>query len=344
MKYSLDKTPLRRRLLHHVLPPALLILLLLAVRSRTAWADWYALHFYPAWSGVASRISPWVPISLEEVVFVAFCAGIVFCLFRLRRRWTVLVSLVLWLVAWGYAGWGLNYFRSDIFARAGKQPERFEPERFQRFLEDYAQALNESYVPWEDLDKASVEQDIKQFYTTLPAQWGLARPKAWQRPKKLLFNWLYNAVGVSGFVGPFLSEIQVNNDAPNRQYPFLFAHELSHLLGVSSEAEANYWAYCACTASARPELRYAGLQSILPYVLTNAWTALPEEEYDRFLDTLRPEVLDVYKAEKQHWIDRTSPTVNRIHGRLYDLFLKSNRISSGRVNYNEVIRLILSLS
>jgi len=344
VKTSPDKTPLRRRLLHHVLPPALLIVLLLAVRSRTAWADWYALHFYPAWSGVASRISSWVPISLEEVVFVAFCAGIIVCLFRLRRRWTVLVSLVLWLVAWGYAGWGLNYFRSDIFARAGRQPERFEPERFQRFLEDYAQALNESYVPWEEMDKASVEQEVKQFYATLPGQWGLAQPKAWQRPKKLLFNWLYNAVGVSGYVGPFLSEIQINTDTPDRQYPFLFAHELSHLLGVSSEAEANYWAYRACMASVRPEIRYAGLQSILPYVLKNARTALPDEEFDRFAASLRSEVVAVYNEEKAYWIARYSPTVGRIHGWFYDLFLKSNRISSGKANYHEVVSIILSLS
>ena len=113
---------------------------------------------------------------------------------------------------------------------------------------------------------------------------------------------------------------------------------------MSSEAEANYWAYRACVTSSRPELRYAGLQSILPYVLTNAWTALPDDEYDLYIEKFRPEVLDVYKTEKQYWIDRTSPTVNRIHGHLYDLFLKSNRISSGRSNYNEVIRLILSLS
>ena len=344
MKTSPDKKSLRRRLLHHVLPPALLFVLLLVFRSRTAWVDWYSLHFYPVWSGIASRISSWVPFSLDEVVIVAAIAGVVFCLFRLRRRWTTLVALLLWLLVWASIGWELNYYRSDIFARAGKQAERFDPRRFQRFLDDYAQELNGSYLPWNDLDKDAVEQEVKQYYTALPARWGLTQPKAWQRPKKLMFKWVLNSFGVSGYVGMFASEIQINNDAPNREYPFLFAHELSHLLGVSNEAEANYWAYSACTASARPEIRYAGLQSLLPYVLTNAKSALSEAEYEQFVEMLRPEVMEVYQAEKDHWLERYSPTVGRISGWFYDLYLRSHRIPSGKANYNEVIRILLTLS
>ncbi|MCR4825235.1 MAG: DUF3810 domain-containing protein, partial [Bacteroidales bacterium] len=280
-----------RRLLRSALPPAVLLAGVLLCRTRTVWADWYALHFYPVWSAAASRVSALVPFSLEELIVIGAAVAAIVCLFRLRRRWTILVSLLLWVVVWFYAGWGLNYFRSSIYERAGKQPEVFEPQRFRQFLDDFAGALNEGYRPAVTADKAQLEAEIRQYYASLPAQWGLARPKPWQRPKHLLADPLYNAVGVSGYVGPFMAEIQINEDAPLRQYPFLYAHELSHLLGVSSEAEANYWAWRTCSASADPEIRYAALQSLLPYVLGNAKSALPAEEYSEWLGTLRPEVL-----------------------------------------------------
>ena len=334
--------PVRKSLVS-ALVAALLLGVVLMCRSRTAWADWYALHFYPAWSGAVSWLSARVPFSLDEWVVILAAVLALAHLVRLRKRWAALIALLLWITVWFYGGWGINYFRSSIFERAGKRPEVFEPQRFRLFLEDYAQQLNASYRPVEELDRAAVEQEVKQYYATLSPDWGLAKPKAWQRPKRLVVNRLYSAVGVTGYVGPFCSEIQVNEDTPDRQYPFLFAHELSHLLGVSSEAEANFWAWQACRASADPLVRYAGLQSLLPYVLSNARAALPEEEFVRWRDTLRPEVKAVLQDEQAFWRERYVPWIGRLQSKFYNLFLKGHRIRSGMANYNEVIQMILTL-
>ena len=323
--------------------PAVLLGVVLLCRARTEWADGYALHFYPVWSGAMSWLSAAIPVSLEEILVLGAAAYALFCLIGIRRRWVALLRLLLWITVWLYVGWGINYFRSSIYERAGKQPEAFDSLRFQSFLERYTRELNESYQPIETLDREPVEQEVKQFYAALPARWGLARPQSWQRPKRLLVNGLYNAVGVSGYVGPFFSEIQINHDAPPRQYPLLFAHELSHLLGVSNEAEANYWGFRACMASDREEIRYAGLQSLLPYVVSNARSALSKEDYARWRESLRPEVVEVYEAERLYWQERYSPLIGRIHAWFYNLFLKGNRIHSGMANYNEVIQMILTL-
>ncbi len=332
-----------RKSLGSALVAALLLGVVLVCRSRTAWADWYALHFYPAWSGAVSWLSARVPFSLDEWVVILAAVLALAHLVRLRKRWAALLALLLWITVWFYGGWGINYFRSSIFERAGKRPEVFEPQRFRLFLEDYAQQLNASYRPIEELDRTAVEQEVKQYYATLSPDWGLAKPKDWQRPKRLVVNRLYSAVGVTGYVGPFCSEIQVNEDTPDRQYPFLFAHELSHLLGVSSEAEANFWAWQACRASADPLVRYAGLQSLLPYVLSNARAALPEEEFVRWRDTLRPEVKTVLQDEQAFWRERYVPWIGRLQSKSYNLFLKGNRIRSGMANYNEVVQMILTL-
>ena len=335
--------PSTRKHLLSILVPALLLGVVFLCRARTGWADWYALRFYPVWSGAMSWLSARLPVSLEEWIVVgAFVLAVVF-LVRLKKRWAALVSLLLWLTVWLYAGWGINYFRSSIYERAGKQPERFELQRFRQFLDDFTQELNDSWQPFGELDKTRFEQEVKQYYEALPATWGLAKPKSWQKPKRLLFNRLYSAVGVSGYVGPFASEIQINEEIPLRQYPLVYAHELSHLLGVSSEAEANYWGYRACMASSEAQIRYAALQSMLPYVMRNARAALPEEDYKAWQQTVRPEVREVLLQEQEFWQERFSPLLGRIQSWFYDLFLKSNRISSGMANYNEVVQMILTL-
>ena len=112
---------------------------------------------------------------------------------------------------------------------------------------------------------------------------------------------------------------------------------------MSSEAEANYWGYRACRASADPQIRYAALQSMLPYVMRNARAALPEEDYKAWQQTVRPEVREVLLQEQAYWQERFSPLLGRIQGWFYDLFLKSNRIPSGMANYNEVVQMILTL-
>lgn len=313
------------------------------VRHRE-WADFYAQQVYPRWSGAVSWLTGWIPFSLDEVLVVAAVVGVIACLVRFRRRWMALLALLMWLVVWFYAGWGINYFRSDIFARAGvMQPSARDDARFEAFLQAYTERLNDSFVPVETIDKKALALEIKNYFSDVPECFELAGPKPWQRPKRLAFSRLYSGVGVLGFVGPFFNEIQVNAAVPPVQYPFTYAHELSHLLGVSSEAEANYWAFKACTASAVPAFRYAGWQSLLPHVWSNARLILPEEEFRAWTESLRPEVIAAFQAEQDYWAERYSPFIGRIQGRLYDRFLKGNNIPSGTANYSEVIQMILAL-
>ena len=99
----------------------------------------------------------------------------------------------------------------------------------------------------------------------------------------MLFNELYSSVGVLGFIGPFFCETQINAELLPTQVPFVYAHEYSHLLGVSNEDEANFWAYTVCVNSDVPEIRYSGYFSLLPYVLSNADRVLSGEDYRDFI-------------------------------------------------------------
>jgi hypothetical protein len=144
-------------------------------------------------------------------------------------------------------------------------------------------------------------------------------------------------------MGPFFSEAQLNADLPEVQYPFTYAHEFSHLLGVSNEAEANYWAYRACTESSLPALQYCGYFGLLPYVISNASYLLPKEDFQAWTKTIRPEVRTQYNEKNAYWQERYSPWIGKIQDFTYNLFLKGNKIPSGKKNYAEVISLLLSL-
>lgn len=69
-------------------------------------------------------------------------------------------------------------------------------------------------------------------------------------------------VGVTGSMGPFFCEFTLNGDLLPSQYPATYAHELAHLLGITSEAEANFYAYQVCTRSQVQAIRFSGY---LPY-------------------------------------------------------------------------------
>ena len=43
-----------------------------------------------------------------------------------------------------------------------------------------------------------------------------------------------------------------------------------------------------------------------------------------------------------YWKERYSPFIGAIQDKVYDLFLKGNRVSTGKKNYAEVIQMVMS--
>lgn len=189
---------------------------------------------------------------------------------------------------------------------------------------------------------ASYEEEIKALYRMIPSNYGLAKPRSWQHPKDLLLNSLYSSVGVSGFMGPFFSEIQLNSNIPDEQLPFSYAHEYAHLLGVSNEDEANFWAYEICRRSDDPHVRFSSYFSIMPYFLINARRVLTDEQYKEVFAKVNPQIISLHKALSEYWNSMSSELLDSIHNIIYNAFLKSNRIPSGTKNYLQVIDLILA--
>lgn len=314
-------------------------------------AEWYARMIYPTLSAAMSAFSSLFPFSLEELLVVGLILWIILYPIWKRKKdtfWQKILfreaEMLTWVYVWFYLGWGINYFRHHIYTRLQTAPVAYEEQQFKDFLEEYTKRLNATYQPQTTIDPNVLREYISTFYSNLTSDYGLSKPQAWQKPKTLIFTSLYSKVGVLGSMGPFFAEAQLNADLPEVQYPFTYAHEFSHLLGVSNEAEANYWAYRACTESESSILQYCGYFGLFPYVLSNASYLLSKKDFQAWVQTIRSEIKEQYNEKNRYWQERYSPLVGSIQDFAYNLFLKGNQIPSGKKNYAEVINLLLSLS
>ena len=321
---------------------------IIAARINVSVGEWYATHLFPHISTVLSLLVSWISFSMTEVLVVSAVALMIYVLIRnIRRRekvWKIFIKeaeIVAWIIVWFYCGWGMNYFRENIYTRGNFTRQAFDEEVFRQFITDYADSLNHSYTP-ETIDMSVYENDIKERYSSVPDHFGLSQAKRWQHPKKLLFNSLYTAVGVGGYIGPFFGETHLNADLFPQQMPSSYAHELSHLLGVSNEDEANFWAYQICRNSYIPAVKYSAYYSLLPYVLSNASRVLDEEEYKEYVLSIRTEIRQQLVEQQDFWKSKYNKTLGKIQSVIYDSMLKANKIPSGTKNYSQVIELIIA--
>ena len=328
----------------------LLLAFVIGCRFSVPVADFYATRCYPVISHGLSWCASYVPFSLEEIIVIGFVLAFIRVLVRTIRRkqgfgrWLgKTLRLVLWLVVWFYMGWGNNYFRTPLYPRMGIQQLTFEKEAFHRFLTDYTGVLNECAGADKTWNRDVLASEIRAFYSEQVTKYGYTGLCDWQHVKKPLLNPLYSAVGVLGFMGPFFCESQLNTDLPDIEYPFTLAHEMAHLAGVTSEAEANYWAYVFCRQSKEAAVQYSGYLCLLGYAAANASALLQDDEYDAWSESLSPEVQEDYNRIHEFWQRKQVKMIDNLQRWMMDQLLKSNNVSEGARDYFGVIAMIMTM-
>lgn len=323
---------------------------IIVCRCSRQLADFYSTELYPHISAILSLIASDVPFSLQDIAIAVIIAAFILIIVRGVRKgrgwWRTsirVLNLAIWVYVWVHAGWCMNYYRSGILERAGVQREAFDKERFCEYLETFTCELNGSWTDFPVPGREEMIAGMKAFFESVPEEYGLCHPKTWQQPKPMNFHRIYSSMGVQGYIGPFFDESHINPDLLEIEYPFVYAHEYSHLLGVSSEAEANWWAFQACSRSMYGAVRYSAYLSMLQHIMANAARILSEEEFHEWTESIIPEVKDDYVNVSKHWSSMISRPLAKAQSKVYDLFLKSNSIPSGVMNYSEVVGLLMTL-
>lgn len=320
-------------------------------RFSPAVAEFYATRLYPGISSTLSFLSSFSTVDLEQLTLVVIVLAILvlLCLACLRRlRWVrclgYVASIVLWTYVWFYTSWCNLYSRPSLYVRASATRSDYDPATFRAFASDFILTINDLWAPYPPVDPQEVEAHVKHFYSGVAECYGLSSPRSWHHPKRMLFSRFYASVGIQGFMAPLYGESCINPCVHPLDYPFVAAHEYAHLMGVSSEAEANWWAFHVCRTSLQPAIRYSGYKGILSQLLRNARQCLTPEDYKQFFTTIRPEVIDDLRLTQRHWQQYLSPSLNELQEATFDTFLKSNNVKAGMDDYSLVIRLLIDVA
>lgn len=329
----------------------LIIALILVSLAKVipSWGQFYGSEVYPWISRILPPVSGIFPFSVGDVFITLSILGILIYPFIARRRkkkWKFiflnLVVYLLWVYIWFYLAWGLNYSQPNFYQRTGVPYSAYTPEKFQGFIDEYIDLLNNSYIPIDNINKENINRQIIALYQQTDESLGIHRLRNNPRVKTMVFSSLFSSMGISGYMGPFFCEFNLNGELLPTQYPATYAHELAHLLGITGEAEANFYAYQICIRSSDPAIRFCGYFSVMNYVLGNARGFMTDEEYKAVFLRIKPEIIDLARYHQEYWQKRYSPTIGNIQDWIYDLYLKGNKISSGRKNYSEVVGLLIS--
>ena len=356
----------------------LLVLLLLVtlVKMIPLWGFIYTTRIYPIIGTLLSPISGFFPFAVGDIFIALSIAWVIFYPIyeiglrkKLARRYFFLAAkkgcypkkkvvfgrvaeYLLWVYAWFYIAWGLNYSQPNIYARIEMKPVEVSEAKFKAFAYQYADSLNALSISEKSFFSDSIADDglknrvrdaILKEYNKIGYKEGINAPFN-QHPhaKTMLFTPLSSMSGVTGSMGPFFCEFTLNGDILPHDYPATYAHEFAHFLGVANEGEANFYSYIVCTASADKQVRFSGYYHIFFHVLNNVFDILGEKEGERFLKHIRPEIIQLAKSDRRYWLGKRCKALDAAQDFIFELYLKGNHVAEGRKSYSGVIGLILA--
>ena len=360
----------------------LLVLLLLVTLAKMIplWGFIYTTRIYPIIGTLLSPISGFFPFAVGDIFITLSIAWVIFYPIyeiglrkKLARRYFFLAAkrgsypkkkvvfgrvaeYLLWVYAWFYIAWGLNYSQPNIYDRIGMKPVEVSEAKFKAFAYQYADSLNalsiSSDIAGSSIFSDSIADDglknrvrdaVLNEYNKIGYKEGINAPFN-QHPhaKTMLFTPLSSMSGVTGSMGPFFCEFTLNGDILPHDYPATYAHEFAHFLGVANEGEANFYSYIVCTASADKQVRFSGYYHIFFHVLNNVFDILGEKEGERFLKHIRPEIIQLAKSDRRYWLGKRCKALDATQDFIFELYLKGNHVAEGRKSYSGVIGLILA--
>ena len=347
----------------------LIVLLILVTLTKMIplWGFIYTTRIYPVIGTLLSPISGIFSFAVGDIFIALSIAWVILYPiyemgWRKKRVFGRVAEYLLWVYAWFYIAWGLNYSQPNIYYRIGMKPVEVSKAKFKKFAYQYADSLNalsnaslsnasrsisgKSISPDSIVDDAlknRVRDAILKEYNKIGYREGINRPFN-QHPhaKTMVFTPLSSMAGVTGSMGPFFCEFTLNGDILAHDYPATYAHEFAHFLGVANEGEANFYSYIVCTASADKQVRFSGYYHIFFHVLNNVYDILGEKEGERFLKHIRPEIIQRARNDRHYWLSKRCKALDAAQDFIFELYLKSNHVAEGRKSYSGVIGLILA--
>jgi Protein of unknown function (DUF3810) len=306
------------------------------------------------------------PVALGELLFILlvlyFIGWAIWYFYRASQRRTLFFNViklfflhVLWVLSILFplflALWGLNYQRMPLAetmnldrrpaARTG------ELEGIGLQLINGANTNYEAARAGQDWTGASrlpmaipkLNQTIEAAFQAEPAL-GAASQGGFSDPKPLRLSTLTTWMGISGFYIAYTAEVLYNAQIPPVDLPMTIAHHKAHQRGYAREDEANFIAFLVCQKARDPYVRYSAYVHALRVL-----DPLARSDRSRYMDLMsrlnagaQTDLLD----RAGFWGTGKSTYLGPVSRRIFDMYLRANRVQGGARSYDEDIYLMTS--
>ena len=314
---------------------------------------WYSTLVYPSIQALTTSASNRAPFALFDTLIAATTLCWLIALgIDIRRQgddWgriasRLLLRVVVWVSAFYLvflAVWGLNYRRTKLVDKLQFAPGAISIAAARMLATTAVDELNALHgrahgAGWPPV--GTIDPSLALAFDGVQAELGV-RPKAVVgRPKATLLDVYFRRVGVSGMTDPYFLETLVERNLLPFERPFVLAHEWSHLAGFADESEASFVGWLACLRGSIAD-RYSGWL----FLYSELADAASPSDRAALTGRLGPGPRDDLRAIAQRLQRDVNPTVSAAGWRVYDRYLKANRVEAGVASYSEVLRLVLGV-
>jgi len=332
------------------------VVVLLAVLAALAPIEprlveqWYSTRIYPLIQQILTPVSNLVPFALLDVLLiVALCTAIVVLVrgFREARRkkgWRPLLATLARLVTTSaliylvfLAIWGLNYRRVPMAERLvldrSASPEAIlelgrTSVRQLNALHSPAHAEGWRTSPWR-------ERRMRDAFDEVLVRLSDAGPAVPGRLKSSLLGPYFRWTTVDGMINPFGLEAIANPDLLPFERPFVAAHEWAHLAGYADESEASFVGFLTCIRASTP-VAYSGWLFLYWQINSEVSSGDRRELASALQDGPRRDLAAISERMRSGEV----PLLRDAGWRVYDQYLKANRVEEGVRSYGLVLTLL----
>ena len=308
----------------------------------------YSRGVYPVLASVLSCISNLFPVSLNDLFYFILLAlpwflfpFVILKRITLKSTGKIVLNVVASVYVVFYLFWGFNYFRQDVNMRLELSDYPTDSLNFYRVFDKLVYSANKGALNYTELPAKSVDSLLEISYKKLAPVFHISYPMGKRNDKKITLSGFFAKAGISGYFGPFFNEVHVNKKVHALEYPFVLAHEKAHQLGITSEAEANFYAWLVCTQTSSEFIQYSANLALLNHFLIQGRSFSGFSERTKQLyQCVKTDLTNIW----EHWKNLRNEKIDKAAGKANDAYLKANKIEKGIDDYHGVVKHVMDFS
>lgn len=313
---------------------------------------WFSTGIYPLIQNVVTSASNRVPFAMFDILLLTALGWVIVRAARAvqavrrERRARPLVNALFVMAAaaavvyLAFLGvWGLNYRRVPMSERlllTRSPPQASDGIALARRA---VRELNAGYEAAHAGDSGATplaDPTLTHAFAEVQRLLSDGRPAVPGRPKVSLFGPYFRWASVDGMIDPFALEVLVNPDLVAVERPFVAAHEWAHLAGYAHESEASFVGWLTCMR-AGAAARYSGWL----FLYWQMSGEVDAAERTALAMALEPGPRGDLETVASRIRRGQLPALRQASWRVYDQYLKANRVEGGVRSYSQVVSLIL---